>query len=614
MLSRKEISRNLLANVNAGRPIIGVAVGSGLSAKQAVAGGADFVLALNAGRFRMAGLSSLAALMPYGNSNETVLRFGAAEIIPQAGGKPVIFGACATDITTDHEALINGIRQNGFHGVNNFPTVGLIDGVFREALEERHLGFACEVGFMAKAARAGLYTVAFVFDPEQARAMAQAGADIVCAHLGLTAGGKLGNKHAVSPENGVELVNDIFAAAEQENPASIKLIYGGPISTPQQMEYFLSRTDTVGYIGGSSFERIPAEKTIEEVTGQFKNLIRLQKENEELRRELRKKKGFDEIVGQSRIMQELFGIVSKVADKDINVLVTGESGTGKELVVKAIHGNSPRSHAPFIKINCAALPDTLLESELFGHEKGAFTGATQKRLGFFELANHGTLFLDEIGEMSLKTQAKLLRIIQMQEFQRVGGSQLIQVDCRIICATNADLRKAVAEGRFREDLFYRLNVITIRTPPLRQHKEDIPLLVNFFLEKVRRKFNRPVRRLSPAALQVFMQYDWPGNVRELEHMIEAAAILCDGDVIDICDLPLVTVHNSAAAAGPLPTGKMAALTRTASASLEEQLILNALRENAWNRQQTADCLGITRRTLFNKMKRYHIETPVKCRS
>ncbi len=598
----REVIRKMLAeNLANNQPIIGVAVGSGLSAKQAIAGGADFLLALNAGRFRMAGISSLAALLPYANSNEMVLDFGSREIIPRAGNSPVIFGACATDVTVDQDALLARIRARGFHGVNNFPTVGLIDGVVRQALEEGGLGFQREVEFIAKAARAGLFTVAFVFDEYQGQAMAAAGADIICAHLGLTAGGKTGAKHAMSLENGVQLAGRIFAAVDRQYPGKIKMIYGGPVSTPEQTARFYGSTGAMGYIGGSSFERIPAETTIEEVTGQFKNFMRLKRENESLRRELLKKKVFDEIVGQSRLMQELFEIVSKVAGKNVNVLVCGESGTGKELVVRAIHYNSPRGSQPFIKVNCASIPDTLLESELFGHEKGSFTGATSKRVGLFELANHGTLFLDEVSEMSPGTQAKLLRAIQQQEFRRIGGNKPIKVDTRIICATNADLHAAVAQGKFREDLFYRINVVTIRTPPLRQHKEDIPLLVNYFLEKIRVKFNRDIRRLSPDTLDALMQHNWPGNVRELEHVLESAAILSDGDVIYCSDLP-INSPGQFARRGESTVN----MPRAATASVERQIILGSLDQHSWHRQKTAQFLGITRRTLLNKMKKYGI--------
>jgi DNA-binding NtrC family response regulator len=604
MLLHEDIRKLLQENIALNRPIIGVAVGSGFSAKQAAEGGADFLLVLNAGRFRAAGVSSLAALMPYANSNEMVLGIGSKEIIPRIKDKPVIFGVCATDPTVEHHQLLNTLIQCGFHGVNNFPTVGLLDGVLRDALEEDGFGFDREVEFMEKAVCAGLFTVAFVFDRVQAKKMAKAGVDIVCAHLGFTAGGKTGVKNYISLEAGLQLASEIFSAADHENAGIIKMVYGGPIITPDEANYFYSKTSAVGYIGGSTFERIPTEVQIQKVTGQFKNLEKLSKENEALRRELLKKKNYDDIVGQSRIMQQLFDVVSKVADKEINVLVCGESGTGKELVVKAIHFNSPRYNQPFIKINCAAIPETLLESELFGHEKGAFTGATQQRLGLFELADRGTLFLDEIGEMSQSIQAKLLRAIQEQEFQRVGGNRTIKVDVRIVCATNSDLRTAVAQGRFREDLYYRLNVVTIRTPPLRSHKEDIPLLVNYFLECIRTKFNRDIRRLTPHALEALLAYDWPGNVRELVHTLESAAVLCDGDTISTYDLP---AHLQISGSSELQSQSKIISISQNTAVVEKQLITEALTKFSWNRSKTAAYLGITRRTLFNKIHRYGLE-------
>lgn len=603
--SPNAIRQALLASIENNRPLIGVAVGSGLSAKQAEAGGADFLLALNAGRFRMAGISSLAGMMPYGNSNELVMDFGVREILPRVKVKPVLFGVCATDPTINPEELLRRIISAGFDGVNNFPTVGLIDGILRQSLEESDLGYQKEVDFLTKASAKGLFTLAFVFDPEQAHAMAKIPVDVICAHLGFTVGGKLGAKQGMSLDEGVRLAASIFTASDQINPSIIKMVYGGPITDPTHADYFYRNTQAQGFIGGSTFERIPAEATIEEATIQFKKVARLSEENASLRKELLKKKGFDDIVGQSRIMQELYEIVRKVASKDISVLVSGESGTGKELVVKAIHSNSARANQPFIKVNCAAIPETLLESELFGHEKGAFTGATGLRLGLFEMADKGTLFLDEIGDMSACTQAKLLRAIQQQEFQRVGGTKVIKVDIRIVSATNVNFHEAVSQGRFREDLYYRINVVSVRTPPLRQHKEDIPLLINYFLKEIERKFHRSIRRLSPAVLEIFMQYNWPGNVRELQHTLESAAILCDGDVIGIEDLP-ATFLPLGDFTDQREQGGMLSVANRTTAILEKQWIVEALDKLNWSRIKTAEHLGITRRTLLNKMKKYRI--------
>ncbi len=379
----------------------------------------------------------------------------------------------------------------------------------------------------------------------------------------------------------------------------LKFFYGGgPITTPAEMEKVFMETRGHGYVGGSVFERIPTAAAVEEITGQFKNIIQLRRENARLRTELIKKKGFDEIVGQSGSMQALFDIVNKVADKDVNVLVSGESGTGKELVVKAIHYNSPRYAKPFIGVNCAAIPEALLESELFGHAKGAFTGAVEERIGLFELADTGTLFLDEIGEMSLNVQAKLLRAIQQGEFKRVGSNRLIKVDLRIVAATNVDLEQSVRAGLFREDLFYRLNVVTIHTPALRHHREDIPLLAAYFLKKTAEQFSQPQCRLAPAAFEALAAYAWPGNVRELEHALKSASILCGGSVIELRDLPM-QVQVKSGAGGP-EAGRESAWTG------ERERIIAALRRCDWHRSRTAEFLGITRRTLFNKIKKHRI--------
>ncbi len=266
--------------------------------------------------------------------------------------------------------------------------------------------------------------------------------------------------------------------------------------------------------------------------------FRLLKQNKEMTQELIGRYSFHNIVGRSAVMQKVFYIIEKVAPSKSTVLITGESGTGKELIAKAIHYNSPRFDKPFVSVNCGALPETLLESELFGHEKGAFTGAIQQRKGRFELAHGGTLFLDEISEMPLHLQVKLLRVLQEMEFERVGGSQTIKVDVRVIAATNRELKTEVEAGRFRADLFYRLNVVNIHVPPLRERKEDIPLLINHFIEKYSKEMGISEKvRIDKEALKLLMEYHWPGNVRELENVIERALLLCSGGEIRLGDLP-----------------------------------------------------------------------------
>ncbi|MGC8719204.1 MAG: sigma 54-interacting transcriptional regulator [Thermodesulforhabdaceae bacterium] len=266
---------------------------------------------------------------------------------------------------------------------------------------------------------------------------------------------------------------------------------------------------------------------------------RLLRRNRELEEEVKSRYSFQNIIGKSQVMKKVFYIVEKIAPSRSTVLITGESGTGKELIAKAIHYQSPRRDKPFVSVNCGALPETLLESELFGHERGAFTGAVQQRKGRFELAHEGTLFLDEISEMPLHLQVKLLRVLQEMEFERVGGTQTVRVDVRIIAATNRDLKKEVAAGRFRSDLFYRLNVVNIHLPPLRERSEDIPLLVAHFLDKYGKEMGGgETFKVDREAMKCLMEYSWPGNVRELENVIERAMLLCSNNVITLADLPL----------------------------------------------------------------------------
>lgn len=340
----------------------------------------------------------------------------------------------------------------------------------------------------------------------------------------------------------------------------------------------------------------------EEVSLLIQKLLKSQqlaKEVSYLRKELTKQYKFHDLVSKSPKMQQLFELARTVAKSNSNVLILGESGTGKELLARAIHNESPRANGPFVAVSCVAIPDSLLESELFGHEKGAFTDAHAQRKGKFELADGGTLFLDEIGDISPKMQLALLRVLEEKEFMRVGGSKPIKVDVRIIAATNRDLKKAVEEGRFREDLYYRLNVITIQLPPLRERKEDIPLLVQHFIEKFNIQMGKKVQKISDDALRILMQYDWPGNVRELENTIERAMVITKGDVIQPEDIQL----QALGANHPSP-----AVDKSLEA-VERAHILRILNETGWNIQRSAQILGIDRTTLYNKIKKYGLQRP-----
>ncbi len=328
---------------------------------------------------------------------------------------------------------------------------------------------------------------------------------------------------------------------------------------------------------------------------------RIVSENITLRAQLDKKFGMENIIGTSTAMQQVFDIVEQVAPTRATVLITGETGTGKELVAHALHNLSPRKNGPFVAVHAAALPSTLLESELFGHEKGAFTGAVERRIGRFEMADGGTLFLDEVGEIEPAMQVKLLRVLEEREFERLGGSKTIESDVRLVAATNRDLKKLVSEGKFRDDLFYRLSVVSILLPPLRERRDDIPLLVNTFLEQCSRENNKPVREITQEALNMLMAYDWPGNVRELRNTIEQMVVLARAERLTLRDVPAAI--RGAADLTKISVVRMGMTVEEA----ERQLIVQALKEMDGNRTRAAQKIGISRRTLHRKLKKFGLE-------
>jgi two-component system response regulator AtoC len=341
----------------------------------------------------------------------------------------------------------------------------------------------------------------------------------------------------------------------------------------------------------------------EELSLLIKRLVDSQtliKEISYLRRELQKQYQFYDLISKSAAMQKVFDLSHTVAKSNSNILILGESGTGKELLARAIHNESLRAAGPFVPVSCVALTETLLESELFGHEKGAFTDAIAQKKGKFELADGGTIFLDEIGDISPKLQLSLLRVLQEREFTRVGGTKPIKVDVRITAATNRDLKKAVDEEKFRDDLYYRLNVISIELPPLRTHKEDIPLLALHFIEKFNIEKVGKGERIAEEALNLLMEYDWPGNVRELENVIERAMVITKGTLIKAEDLhlsPQVMKGQEGISSSDDKTIK----------SIEKKHIVKILVENHWNIQKSAEQLGIDRVTLYNKIKKYRLK-------
>jgi len=382
---------------------------------------------------------------------------------------------------------------------------------------------------------------------------------------------------------------------------TLKRLKGKEVNTEAEilmMTAYATVDTAVQAMKEGAFDYLVKPFSPDEIEMQIKKIVAyrgLVLENILLRQKLEERSEYGEIIGKSDVMQTIYDLISQVAPTDSTVLITGESGTGKELIARAIHGNSQRCYMPYIAVSCGALPDSLLESELFGYEKGAFTGAEHTKMGRFEMADKGTLFLDEIGDISLKTQVDLLRVLQEKEFRRLGGQEEIKVDVRILAATNRDMKKAISENRFREDLFYRLNVISIHIPPLRERKDDIPLLVKAFIRRCCLEMNKEQVQIAPSAMKLLMDYNWPGNVRELENVIERALVIGRGKEIVTEDLPFSRKELGTEA---LPNSLKL---------MEKMHIKRIMEETDWNISKAARVLEIDRQTLYNKIEKYHIE-------
>jgi DNA-binding NtrC family response regulator len=326
-------------------------------------------------------------------------------------------------------------------------------------------------------------------------------------------------------------------------------------------------------------------------------------QHERLKEQVRDQYAFHNIIGKSKKMRELFELVEAVAESDANILIAGENGAGKELIANAIHVRSGRASGPFIKINCAALPKELIESELFGYKKGAFTGATTDKVGLLELAAGGSLLLDEIGEMPLLLQTKLLRVLQEREYRPIGSDRLVKVDFRLICATNQDPDAAIKDGRLREDLYFRINTVTLRVPPLRERTEDLPLLCAHFLDKFNNRYQKNVKGISPAAYHLLIRFRWPGNVRELENAVERAVLVAKSPDVQPTDLP-DSIRGDGSAEDTFTVPPHHTL-----AEIERMAVLQTLQRTNWNKQEAAQILGLYRPTLYSKIKKHHIKDP-----
>jgi two-component system response regulator HydG len=374
------------------------------------------------------------------------------------------------------------------------------------------------------------------------------------------------------------------------------------------MTAYASVNTAIDALKSGAYDYLTKPLDIEELKILVAKALRFQKleqENIYLKEQLNDRFDFSKIIGRSPAMKQLFETMALVAPSEATVLIVGESGTGKELIANAIHQNSARAQRPFIKVNCAALPETLLESELFGHEKGAFTGAAARRQGRFQLAHNSSILLDEIGEMSPTTQAKILRVLQEREFEPIGSTQTIKVDTRVIAATNKNLEEEIKQGRFREDLFYRINVVTIKVPPLRERHDDIPLLADFFLKRFAEKNRRVIKGFTPRAMDLLMRYDWAGNARELENIVERAVIMARGDMITPMEFP----ENLKELDQELKEARIDIAAGRSLKEIEKEMILRTLEETEGNRTHAANILGISRRTLQLKLKEYGINPP-----
>jgi DNA-binding NtrC family response regulator/predicted TIM-barrel enzyme len=563
--------------------LIAVVAGTGLVASAAVEGGADLLLVLNAGMYRHLGAGTLGAFLPYGNANDQTFELLVRHVLPRAGGVPVVAGVLGVDPTRDLDATFSTLERLGVWGVTNWPALGFIDGQFRRALEQAGWTAESEVEMLVRARARGLATFGFVLDREAAVRHAQAGVDALVLDLGLTQQVEDILERRDQVRRSIARLNEMVEAVVATGRDPLRLVFGGPVTRAEDVGEVLRFGFVHGYAGGSVFERLPVIEAVASTVRRFKEAALSRRQHEGAAQ------GLDELIGASPPMRQLFHLIERVAPYDVNVCIDGESGVGKELVAAALHRLSGRAHKPFVTLNCGALPDTLVESELFGHERGSFTGADRRRLGKFELAHGGTLFLDEVADLSARAQVALLRALQTREITRIGGERSLQVDVRVLAASNRPLDRLVAEGRFRSDLYFRLSQITLQVPPLRERLSDIPLLVARMLPALSLRLGRPVEGLTESFGRRLGEHAWPGNVRELQHVITRAALLEDGKVLE-GDSFL-----------PRPPGAEGAKSgrRSLDRAGRQRLARQVLAEVDGNKSQAAVRLGITRKTLYD---------------
>lgn len=517
--------KNLIQNTsNVSSPIIAVVAGNGQITKSAIVAGADLIIALNAGLYRNMGFGSLSAFMPYANANDQTEQLLKQHILLHTQTIPVIAGVFAADPTQKIKSRLERLKGLGVEGITNWPAIGFIDGTFRSHLEAEGIGLAAEVRMLKQAKKLGLVTFGFALSAEDAYVFAKNGVDALILNVGLT----FEIEDTIEKRNQLQLsitkTKEMVSKVRESGRMPFSLIYGGSITEPEDFAEFLQQVPINGYAGGSTFERFPVVETVNMRVRSFKSIILNDNGSNGHTK-------FGPLIGSSPKMKNLFKLIQKIAPYDVNVCIDGESGTGKELVATQIHMLSTRKNNPFITVNCGAIPDTLVESEFFGYERGAFTGATYRKPGKFELANKGTLFLDEIADLSPHAQAALLRVIQQGEIVTLGGQKPILVDVRILCASNQNLEQLVHEDKFRVDLYFRLSAILIKIPPLRERRDDIPLLVAHILSKLSSKFDKKLLGTNTDFMNRLKSNFWPGNVRELEQVLTRHALIEENPIL-----------------------------------------------------------------------------------
>jgi len=562
--------------------LIGVSPGSGYITKTAVEAGIDVFFALNAGLYRTSGVSSLASFLAYGNANDQTDLLLRNHILPNRKNVPIVAGMMPRDPMVSDDVRLERLKKLGVGGIVNWPATGLVDGVMKELMEADGYTHEAEIQMLKKAKELGFATFGFALNAEEVKSFTKAGVDGLIFNVGPTKAIENATEHKNQLKYATMRALEMWEARSNCDPSPICFIFGGSIIQPVDLEEILRVVPLHGFAGGSAFERIPVTEIVDSTIRRLKSTPR-----QSALQSLDKLPQRGNLIGSSPEMQNLYNLIDRSSAYDINIWIEGETGTGKELVANYIHANSPRKNLPFITMNCGAIPETLIESEFFGYEKGAFTGAMETRKGKFELANHGTLFLDEISELSAHGQSALLRVIQQGEILRIGGQKLIPVDVRILAATNQNINDLITNEQFRPDLYYRISTFPIRTPALREHVSDIKPLVTYFLEQLSVLLNRKILGVTQEFLQRLEKYSWPGNIRELEHLLTRAALLEDSSILEGKEVLKEVVLEE---------------INSPQQSSKYTIVQEALQKTQNNKSEAAKLLGISRKTLYSWLK------------